>query len=203
MPGDPRQHYIARLEWAAGSNELVLQQLDRRQHNLAVMLGDARTGSVRTVLTEHDSTWVDVVDDLRWIDSGRQFTWVSERDGWRRLYAVTRDGHSIRPLTTGAFDLQNPDAAFGDPYVVGVDSAAGWIYFTASPDAPTQLYLYRARLDGRGSAERVTPKDEPGTHTYSVAPGGKFAIHDVLDIHDASRVRVGAAAEPRGGADVG
>jgi dipeptidyl-peptidase-4 len=178
VPGDPRQHYIARLEWAASSNELVLQQLDRRQHNLAVMLGDARTGAVRTVLTEHDSTWVDVVDDLRWIDSGRQFTWVSERDGWRRLYAVARDGHSIRPLTTGAFDLQNPDAAFGDPYVVGVDSTAGWIYFTASPDAPTQLYLYRARLDGRGSAERVTPKDEPGTHTYSVAPGGKFAIHE-------------------------
>src|SRR6185437_6675929 len=50
VPGDPRQHYIARLEWAAGSNELVLQQLDRRQHNLAVMLGDARTGAVRTVL---------------------------------------------------------------------------------------------------------------------------------------------------------
>lgn len=177
VPGDPRQHYIARLEWAAGSNEVVLQQLDRRQHTLNVILGDARTGAVRTVLTERDSTWVDVVDDVRWIDSGRQFTWVSERDGWRRLYAVTRDGHAIRPLTTGAFDLQNPDAAFGDPYVVGVDSTAGWIYFTASPDAPTQLFLYRARLDGRGSAERVTPKDEPGTHTYSVAPGGKYAFH--------------------------
>lgn len=177
VPGDPRQHYIARLEWAASSNEVVLQQLDRRQHTLLVMLGDARTGAVRTVLTEHDSTWVDVVDDLRWLGGGSQFTWVSERDGWRRLYAVSRDGHAIRPLTTGAFDLQNPDAAFGDPYVVGVDSAAGWIYFTASPDAPTQLYLYRARLDGRGSAQRVTPAGEPGTHTYSVAPGGKFAIH--------------------------
>ena len=177
VPGDPREHYIARLEWAASSDEVVLQQLDRRQHTLDVMLGDARTGAVHTVLTERDSTWVEVVNDLRWIDAGRQFTWVSERDGWRRLYAVSRDGHAIRPLTTGAFDLQNPDAAFGDPYVVGVDSAAGWIYFTASPDAPTQLYLYRARLDGRGSAERVTPAGEQGTHTYSVAPGGKFALH--------------------------
>jgi len=114
---------------------------------------------------------------VRWLDSGRRFTWVSERDGWRRLYSVSRDGASIQPITTGAFDLQNPDAAFGEPYVVGVDSAAGWIYFTASPDAPTQLYLYRSRLDGKGRAERVTPAGQSGTNLYSVAPGGHFALH--------------------------
>ncbi|MDB4910248.1 MAG: ptpA 11 [Gemmatimonadetes bacterium] len=176
VPGDPREHYIARLDWAASSDEVVLQQLDRRQHTLLVMLGDARTGAARTVLTEKDSTWVEVVDDLRWLDAGRRFTWVSERDGWRRLYSVTRDGASIHPITNGAFDLQNPDAAFGEPYVVGVDSAAGWIYFTASPDAPTQLYLYRSRLDGSGRAERVTPAGA-GTHLYSIAPGGQFALH--------------------------
>jgi dipeptidyl-peptidase 4 len=177
VPGDPREHYIARLEWGASSDELMLQQLDRRQHTLLVMLGNARTGAVHTVLTERDSTWVEVVDDVRWLDSGRRFTWVSERDGWRRLYSVTRDGASIQPITRGAFDLQNPDAAFGEPYVVGVDSAAGWIYFTASPDAPTQLYLFRSRLDGGGSAERVTPAEQTGTNLYTIAPGGRLAIH--------------------------
>src|SRR5690242_6788505 len=60
VPGDPRQHYLARMDWAASSDEVVLQQLDRRQHTLALMLGDARTGAVRTVLAERDSTWVDV-----------------------------------------------------------------------------------------------------------------------------------------------
>jgi dipeptidyl-peptidase 4 len=177
VPGDPREHYIARLEWAASSNELMLQQLDRRQHTLLVMLGNARTGAMHTVLTEKDSTWVEVVNDVRWLDSGRRFTWVSERDGWRRLYSVARDGASIQPITHGAFDLQNPDAAFGEPYVVGVDSAAGWIYFTASPDAPTQLYLFRSRLDGSGSAERVTPAEQSGTNLYTIAPGGRLAIH--------------------------
>jgi dipeptidyl-peptidase-4 len=177
VPGEPRDFYIARLDWAASSDEVVLQQLDRRQHTLRVMLGDARTGAVRDVLTERDSTWVDVVNDVRWLDAGRRFTWVSERDGWRRLYSVSRDGSSIRPLTNGAFDLQNPETAFGAPFVVGVDSAAGWIYFTASPNAPTQLYLYRSRLSGTGNAERVTPANQPGTHLYQVAPGGRFALH--------------------------
>jgi dipeptidyl-peptidase-4 len=176
VPGDPRQHYLARMDWAANSDEVVVQQLDRRQHALAVMLGDARTGTVRTVLTERDSTWVDVVNDVRWLDGGRRFTWTSERDGWRRLYAVSRDGRAAAPLTP-AFDLHNPAAATGAPYVAAVDSAAGWLYFAASPDAPTQLYLYRARLDGRGRAERVTPAGRPGTHTYDVAPGARWAIH--------------------------
>ncbi|MEO8879929.1 MAG: S9 family peptidase [Gemmatimonadaceae bacterium] len=177
VPGEPRDFYIARLEWAASSDEVVLQQLNRRQHTILVMLGNARTGAVHTVLAEKDSTWVEVVDDLRWLDGGKRFTWVSERDGWRKLYSVSRDGSAIHPITTGAFDLQNPSAAFGEPYVVGVDSAAGFIYFTASPGAPTQLYLYRSRLDGTGKAERVTPPGHTGVHEYTVAPGGQFALH--------------------------
>ena len=177
VPGDPRNNYIARMDWAASSDEVVLQHLNRLQNTLQVMLGDVRTGVVRTVLTERDSAWVDVVDDLRWLDGGKRFTWVSERDGWRKLYSVTRDGRTIKPITTGAFDLDNPASAFGAPLVVGSDSARGWIYFTASPENATQLYLYRARLDGSGAALRVTPNAQAGTHTYTIAPGGHFAFH--------------------------
>jgi Dipeptidyl peptidase IV (DPP IV) N-terminal region len=65
VPGDPRNNYIARLDWAASSDEVVLQHLNRRQNTDEVMLGDAATGDVHTVLTERDSAWVDVVDDLR------------------------------------------------------------------------------------------------------------------------------------------
>ena len=83
----------------------------------------------------------------------------------------------MRPITQGAFDLQNPDAAFGEAYVMGVDSAAGWIYFTASPDDATQLYLFRSRLDGSGRAERVTPAAESGTNLSSTRAGRRLAIH--------------------------
>ncbi|HEX2449896.1 MAG TPA: prolyl oligopeptidase family serine peptidase, partial [Gemmatimonadales bacterium] len=131
----------------------------------------------RQVLTEADAAWVDPVNDFRWLDRGQSFLWFSERDGWRHLYAVSRDGARIRPLTPGAFDLISPQAAFGEPYVTGVDSVRGWIYFSASPDNATQQYLFRARLDGKGKPERGTPRDQPGTHTYQIAPGGRWAIH--------------------------
>jgi dipeptidyl-peptidase 4 len=178
VPGDPRNNYIARLDWAAGSNEVVLQHLNRLQNTLEVMLGDAGTGRVRTVLAERDSTWVDVGDDLRWVEGGKSFTWISERDGWRHLYVVSRDGKKQRLVTPGAFDLHNPATAFGEPLVVGVDSARGWIYYTASPENATQLYLYRSRLDGRGRPERITPRNQPGYHRYQISGDGRWALHN-------------------------
>ncbi len=176
-PGDPRNNYIARMQWAASSNEIVFQHLNRLQNTMTLYLGDARTGAVKSVLVEHDSTWVDVVNDLRWLDGGKSFTWMSERDGWRHLYVVARDGKSVRLVTPGAFDVHNPASLFGENEVLGVDDKAGAVYFTASPDNPTQLYLYRALLDGSAPMQRITPANEPGSHGYDIAPSGKFALH--------------------------
>ena len=175
IPGDARNSYIARMDWAASSNEVVLQHLNRLQNTLTLYLGDARTGVTRPILVDRDSAWVDVVNDLRWLDSGKTFTWVSERSGWRHLYVVTRDGASSRDVTPGAIDVVNPAYLFGEPFVLGTDD--GTAYFTASPENPTQLYLYRARLDGRDAPTRVTPASQSGTHAYNIAPSGKFAIH--------------------------
>ncbi|HXI21515.1 MAG TPA: DPP IV N-terminal domain-containing protein, partial [Gemmatimonadales bacterium] len=168
VPGDPRNIYVPRMEWAASPDEVVFQHFNRLQNTLTVYLADARTGRSRPVLTERDSAWVDVVDDLEWLDRGARFTWVSERDGWRHVYSVSRDGRDVRLLTPGAFDVD---------HVARIDVPGGWLYYVASPDNPTQRYLFRTRLDGSGQAERLTPADQPGYHTYSLAPGGHLAVH--------------------------
>ena len=177
VPGDPRNNYIARMDWAASSDEVVLQHLNRLQNTNDVMLGNATTGQVRSVLVERDSAWTDVVNDLQWLDGGKSFTWISERDGWRHLYVVSRDGKKTRLVTKGAFDLHSPGSAFGDPLVTGVDSVKGLIYYTASPENATQLYLYRSRLDGKGKPERVTPKNQSGYHLYRISRDGRWALH--------------------------
>ncbi len=167
IEGDPRNHYIARMDWAASSNEVMLQRLNRLQNTNEVMLGDARTGKVRTVLTERDSTWVDLVDSVAWLDGGKSFTWVSERDGWNHVYVVSRDGKSARLVTRGAFDVTK---------VLSTDERGGWVYYLASPDQPWQRYLYRSRLNGRGSPERLSPRADSGTHAYDLAPNFRYAL---------------------------
>jgi dipeptidyl-peptidase 4 len=181
IAGDPRNHYIPRMDWAAGSNELIVQRLNRLQNTLEVMLGDARTGAVRTVLTEKDSTWVDPVDDLVWLNGGRQFTWVSERDGWKHVYAVSRDGKAVRLISKGNFDVLE---------VEGIDDKGGWLYYVASPDNPAQKYLFRARLDGKGGPERLSPRTEPGTHAYDRAPNYKYAIETYSSLGNPPVVRL-------------
>jgi dipeptidyl-peptidase-4 len=169
VPGDPRNHYIASLEWVANSDELMLQQLNRLQNTNQVMLADIRTGQVRNILTEKDETWVDLrTDDIHWLEDGKFFTWVSERDGWRHVYVVSRDGRSVILATPGQFDVIG---------VEGIDEKGGWLYYAASPENATQRYLYRVRLDDHGQAERLTPEGQPGTHTYEISPHAGWAFH--------------------------
>ncbi|MGH7702649.1 MAG: S9 family peptidase [Gemmatimonadales bacterium] len=167
IEGDPRDHYIPRMDWAANSEEVLLQRLNRLQNTDEVMIGDARTGKVRTVITERDSTWVEVVDHVVWLEQGKRFTWVSERDGWKHVYVVSRDGKSIRQVTKDPFDVIE---------IEGIDDQNGWLYYIASPENPTQRYLYRVRLDGKAKAERLSPAAEPGTHVYDRSPDFRYAI---------------------------
>ena len=183
VPGDTRtDYYIPRMEWAGNATELVVQRINRRQNAIDVMLADAGTGQVRTVFTDRDGAWVDVRDDaVRWVRNGQAFTWVSERDGWRQLYLVTRDGTSVRRVTPGEFDVVE---------VVHVDENSGVVYFTASPDNPTQLYLYRCPLDGSKPPTRVNPADQPGWHDYNVSPDGTFAVHTYSSFGTPPRVEM-------------
>ncbi|MFZ0864985.1 MAG: S9 family peptidase [Candidatus Sulfotelmatobacter sp.] len=168
VPGYPNDNYIARMEWAGDSDTLVLQHLNRLQNTNDVLLADAKTGVVRSVHQDRDAAWVDVVDDLQWVHGGKDFLWVSEQDGWRHVYLISRDGQQMRLLTPGAFDVID---------VVGVDPHEEWLYYMASPENATQRYLYRIRIEGKGTPERLTPANQPGTHSYHVSPDLHWAIH--------------------------
>ncbi|HYA63635.1 MAG TPA: S9 family peptidase [Candidatus Sulfotelmatobacter sp.] len=168
VPGYPDENYVARMEWAGDSETLVMQHLNRLQNINDVLLADAKTGTVRAVYQDRDQACVDVVDDLKWIHRGQDFLWVSEQDGWRHVYLISRDGKQVRRVTPGTFDVMN---------VVGVDPTEEWLYYMASPDNATQRYLYRVRLDGKGKPERLTPAGQPGTHSYQVSPDLHWAIH--------------------------
>ncbi len=165
-PGDLRNNYIVSVDWS-GPNEIYLQHINRLQNTLQVLIADAKSGKTRSVLTEKDDTWVDVtLPEMRWLDGGKRFLWVSERDGWRRPYSVSADGTDMKALTKGAFDAMS---------VASVDEAGGWVYYIASPDNATQRYLYRSHLDGSGGDERVTPPEFKGWNNYSISPNSKWA----------------------------
>ncbi|CAN0429227.1 unnamed protein product, partial [Laminaria digitata] len=166
---DLRNHYIARMEWTPDSREIMMQHLNRQQNRLEIIFGDAQTGAMRTLQVDEDDAWIDVRDPAqRWLNKGREFLWISEVDGWRHAYRISKeDGKSIL-LTNGAYDIKN---------ALAVDEKNGWLYFEASPENPTQNYLYRVTMDGKGEPGRITPASQPGTHNYTISKDGKWALH--------------------------
>jgi dipeptidyl-peptidase-4 len=168
VPGNPRENYIARMEWVpAAAHELVIEHLNRLQNQNEVLLADSGSGGVKRIFLDRDDAWVDYVPEFTWVAGGNEFLWLSERSGWRQAFRVSREG-KVQPITHGAFDV----ISFS-----GLDEKAGFLYFVASPENATQRYLYRARLDGSGEAERVTPRNTGGTNRYDVSPNGYWAFH--------------------------
>ena len=171
VEGDPRNHYIARMDWADNSKELLLQRLNRLQNRNAVMIADAATGKARTVYTDRDEAWIEVRFGFTdWVED--QFTYVSERAGWRQLYLVSRAGEA-KKVTRGNFDIIR---------MLKLDAANGIAYFTASPKNATERYLYRINLDGTG-LKRLSPAKQRGSHSYSISSDAKWAVHTFSSIH--------------------
>ncbi len=178
IPADPKSGtYLPRMEWAANSSELIVQRVNRDQNQTEILICDAKSGNAQVIYSEKDPAWIDVLsewdDDYKmggwdWLNKGAEFLWASEKDGWRHLYRVGRDGKNQSLITSGNFDVID---------ITLVDEKNNLLYFMASPDNATQSYLYRCPLDGKGPSGRLTPANEPGTHEYELSPNGKYASH--------------------------
>ncbi|MBY0503694.1 MAG: S9 family peptidase [Bryobacteraceae bacterium] len=158
IPGDPRENYLARMEW--GGDRLRVQQLNRLQNRVDLLSADPRTGRTQRVFRDEDQAWVDLHEAHALPGGG--FVWLSERDGWRRAYRVspTGEAQALTPANVDAIQL----LAVTQEHVL----------YLASPDNATERHLYRVPLAG-GAPERLSRA--PGTHSYRLAPKGDFAFH--------------------------
>ncbi len=179
IPGDPRNNYLARMDFIPGSDEVMIQQLNRKQNTNIVWVGDINTMELTNILTERDEAFLDIHDNIIWLDNEQYFTWSSERDGWLHLYKVSRDGKQMELITKGDFDVIN---------ISCIDPVGGYVYYIASPDKPVDRYLYRSRLDGSGKAEKVTPDNMPGQHSYQVSADARWAIHTYQNVVTPPRI---------------
>jgi dipeptidyl-peptidase-4 len=169
-PGDLRQNYIVMVEWMNNSNEVILQHMNRLQNTDQIIVADAKSGAAKAILTEKDDAWIELtMPRMRWIDGGKRFLWMSERDGWQHVYSVSRDGSDTKLITPGDYDVEN---------ISSVDEPGGWLYFIASPTNAAQRYLFRQKLDGSGTLEKITPDTQPGWHSYNISPNSRWAAHN-------------------------
>lgn len=168
LPGVDKDMYVPRMDWADSSEQIMIQQLNRKQDTNKVYYANAVTGDITEAFTDKEETFIEVYNDPIWIKNSEAFIWQSERNGWRHIYSVSRDGKTLIDLTPGDFDVTE---------FISVDEVNNCLYFVASPENPCQRYLYRTSLDEVGEIERLTPEEFSGTNTYQTSADSKWAIH--------------------------
>lgn len=167
IPGDPRNNYLARMDFIPNSNEVMIQQLNRLQNRNTVWIGNVKSMQLNKILTDKDDAFLDIHDNIQWLDKEKYFTWTSEKDGWRHLYKVSRNGKEMDLITKGDFDVVNINC---------IDEKGGYVYYIASPKNFTQRYLFRSRINGKSVAERISPDDIEGQFSYQMSTDAKWAI---------------------------
>ncbi len=176
--------YIEIVGWRPDGSELLFLRTDRTLKRMFLMAANPTNGAVRLILTETQETfviglevyyvgWAKFLRPFTWLDDGKRFIWISERDGWNQLYLFDMDGTLIRQLTAGDFPVIK---------VVAVNEEAGRVYFTGHGDKerPYDTHLYRVDLDGK-SFTRLT--EATGQHDIQFAPSKEFFLdtHSSLD----------------------
>ena len=168
LGGDNRDRYIPRISWAGTGESLMIQDLNRPQSHNKVWLFDWQKQQLTKILEDKDDAFIEWFYKANWSKDGKFFIWHSERDGWRHLYRVSRDGKTVVDLTPGEYDIIDMLALNEDKNVM---------YFTASPDDPGQRYLFRTSLDGSSKPMRVTPESFDGSNSYYMSKDTSWAMH--------------------------
>jgi dipeptidyl-peptidase-4 len=168
LPGVAKDMYVPRMDWANNSEELLIQQFNRKQDINNLFYADAISGKAKMFFSEREETFIELMIEPDWLEESDDFIWQSERDGWKHVYRVSRDGKTHKDLTPGDFDVTK---------LISVDEENGWLYFIASPDNVSQRHLQRTRLDGSGKMEQVTPTKFAGTNSYKISADSSWAIH--------------------------
>ena len=176
IPGESNNNYLPRMMWGPSSNELYIQQLNRKQNHSKIFIANASTGSVKLLREEKDDTWVDIRNSWpnnnqagwKFINGGNSFLYITEKDGWSHIYNYNIKTKKEYLVTNGEYDVIQP---------LGIDEKNGVIYFIASPENATQRYLYKTEISGNGKLEKITPEILKGSNSYQISPNGNYAFH--------------------------
>ncbi len=160
-----KDYYIPRIKFTNNSNVLSVQTQNRHQNQLNLLFVDANSGKTSTILTEKDKAYVDVTDNLTFLNDN-SFIWTSEKDGYNHIYHYNNDGSLKKQVTTGNWEVTN---------YYGYNKSNETIYYQSVENGSTKRDVYSIQLNGSSKKQLST---ESGTNSATFSPDFKYFINN-------------------------
>ena len=159
------EFYIPRIKWTLDENVLSVQIMNRHQNQLDFILVDAKDGSSHTIFTENDAAYIDVTDNLTFLNDGKYFIWTSEKSGYNHIYLYNLKGKQVRQITKGNYDVTD---------FYGIDESNNTVYFASSERSPMHRDVYAVQLNGKN---KKTLTNKIGTNSATFSTHYKYFIN--------------------------
>ncbi len=156
--------YLPRIKWAGDDDKLCIYRLNRHQNKLDMLLANPANGKCSYIYQETNKAYIEIDDDIRFLNDGHSMIVGSERNGYKHLYHWDWSSKQLTDITKGNYDVEG---------LTAVDTKRGLVYYTAALRSPLQRQLYVTDFSGN-EKKCLTP--ESGTHSIAPCEGNRFFL---------------------------
>lgn len=142
--GNEVDQYIPRIKWSKDPKNLFVYRMNRHQNHLEILSTNADLGSTSVLFEEKNKYYIDITDDITFLEDGKHFIWTSEKSGYNHIYLYSMDGKEKRKLSSGKYDV----TAF-----YGVDEQNSKVYYQSAEQSPLQRHIYSVNIKGRNKKQ--------------------------------------------------
>ena len=174
--GEETNMYIPRIYWTNDTSQLAVMRLNRHQNFMELLLTDTQTGEGKVVFTDSDEAWLDVKQEIVFLQQKPQIVGTSEKNGFRHIYIHDYEGNEVRQITDGAWEVTD---------IVGVDEENTWVYFYGKKDSCLEQNLYRVKLNGK-KLENIS--EQSGWYTAEFSPDYEYYVEHFSNVSTPTQI---------------
>ena len=167
--GENTDIYIPRIKWTKNPEILSIQRLNRFQNHLEILIADSRNGDSYIMYSEKNEFYIDITDNLTFLENKQQFLITSEQDGYNHIYLYNMDGSMEKQLTSGKWDVTS---------IYGWNPKSKIVYYQSAESSPLDRDIYKVNL--KGIRTKISKKD--GTNDADFSNNFKFYINNFSTI---------------------
>jgi dipeptidyl-peptidase-4 len=163
--GEDKDIYIPRVIWTNDAGVLSVRRMNRLQNILEVLHVNVHNGEAALIFQDSEDTYVELNDDLTYLDDGKHMIVTSERSGYKHIYLYTTEGKPVRQITTGDWEVAD---------FAGINQKDKTLYYTSREESPKEKYFYSIALNGKNKQKLSTL---PGMNRVNMSNDFKYYIN--------------------------